>query len=374
MNISQNKKRGSRMKRFINCHVPVTACNLRCPYCYVTQNKWWSKELPKFQYSPEHIGKALTQKRLGGVCHFNMCGMGETLLPPEMPDIIKEILKNGHTVMVITNGTLTKRFQEICKFPRELLERLCFKFSLQYVELKRLHLMDKFFENVRMVKKAGCSFSVELTPHDEIIDEIPNIKELCMKELGAYCHVTVGRRDDQPGVPILTNLSREEYYNTWKTFKSEMFEFKMSTFNVKRCEFCYAGAWSLLLDLGTGEAKQCYETFTKQNIFKNLKKPIKFEAVGNNCCSAHCHNSHAFLTLGLIPELDTPPYEKMRNRKTVFGEEWLNETMKNNLSERLYDSNQEYSSFKKKYINFKNRCEIKAYSVYKFVKKKLRNK
>ena len=358
------------MKRFINCHVPVTTCNLKCPYCYVTQNGWWDAKLPKFKYDAEYIGRALTKERLGGVCHFNMCGTGETLLPPEMPSIIKEILKNGHTVMIITNGTITKRFEEICTFDKELLERLCFKFSLQYVELKRLNLFEKFFNNVHMVKNAGCSFSVELTPHDEIISEIPNIKKMCMEQLGAYCHVTVGRKDDAPGVPILTNLSREDYIKTWSTFDSKMFEYKMTTFNEKRCEFCYAGAWSLLLDLGTGEARQCYKTIRKQNIFKNIDKPIKWEPIGNNCMSDHCHNSHAFLTLGLIPELESPTYEQIRNRKTIDGEEWLNPFMKEHLSHKLNEENEEYSEKQKKKVNAKNRRIIKVYKLAKQLKLK----
>ena len=357
------------MKRFINCHVPVTTCNLRCPYCYVTQNKWWDSKLPKFDYSPEHIGKALTQKRLGGVCHFNMCGSGETLLPPEMVEIIREILKNGHTVMVITNGTVTKRFEEICKFPKELLERLCFKFSFQYVELKRLNLIDKFFENVRMVKNVGCSFSVELTPHDEIISEIPKIMEICQKNVGANCHITVARRDDVPGVPILTNLSKKEYYDTWKIFDSKMFEYKMSTFNIKRKEFCYAGDWSILLNLGTGDAAQCYKSYYHQNIFKDISKPIKFEAIGCNCRSPHCHNSHALLTLGLIPELKAPTYCEIRNRNTKDGD-WLNDFMKTHLSEKLYDSNKEYSKIRKIYINIKNKGKLMGYNLLKNIKKK----
>lgn len=359
------------MKRFINCHVPVTACNLRCPYCYVTQNKWWDRPTPKYKYSADTIKKALTVERLGGKCHFNLCGDGETLIPNEIIDIIRVILENGHSVMVITNGTMSKRFDEICKLPKELLKSLCFKFSFQYYELKRLNLMDKFFDNVRKVKNAGCSFSVEMTPHDEIIDEIPQIKNICMKELGALCHITVARDDIKKGVPILTNLSRNEYKKIWGTFDSKMFEYKMSTFNVKRKEFCYAGEWSLLLDLGTGIAEQCYCSYYRQNIFEDTTKPIKFIPVGNNCSCAHCHNSHAFLTLGLIPELKSPCYAEMRNRKTINGDEWLNETMKENLSEKLYDDNKEYSKAQKSMANLRIRLIYKPFTDAKKIAKKI---
>ena len=28
-----------KMKRFIECFLPSTACNMKCEYCYITQNK-----------------------------------------------------------------------------------------------------------------------------------------------------------------------------------------------------------------------------------------------------------------------------------------------------------------------------------------------
>ena len=53
-----------KIKRFIECIVPVTACNLRCHYCYVIQNDYRTNKIPKFEYSPEYIAKALSKKRL----------------------------------------------------------------------------------------------------------------------------------------------------------------------------------------------------------------------------------------------------------------------------------------------------------------------
>lgn len=37
-----------KIKRFIECIVPVTACNLRCHYCYVIQNDYRTNKIPKF--------------------------------------------------------------------------------------------------------------------------------------------------------------------------------------------------------------------------------------------------------------------------------------------------------------------------------------
>lgn len=358
-----------KMKKFIDIYIPVTTCNLRCEYCYITQNGLFANELPKFKYSPEYIAKALSKERLGGPCHLNMCGGGETLLPVELIEIIRKLLEEGHYIFIVTNGLLTERFNEIIKFPVDLLERLGFKFSFHYKELKKRNKMNVFFENIKKIKKAGCSFTVELTPHDEIIGDIDSIKEICMKEVGALCHVTVARLHDvKKNIPILTKHSKEEYKNIWGEFKSEFFDFKMSIFNTKRIEFCYAGAWSYNLDLGTGELKQCYASNFSQNIYKNIKVPLKELAIGR-CKLPHCYNGHVFLTTGLIPELDTPTYAEMRNRKPVDGIEWLSPKMKSFLSSKLIELNKEYDLNKKRKISIKNRLFFILYAPSRIINK-----
>ena len=118
-----NAKR-DKMKMFIECHVPIKACNFRCDYCYVTQNNWWASEKPDFSLCLEKIEEALNQDRLGGIAMLNLCATGETLLYPEMVQIIRKILAAGHFVMVVTNGTITKRFQELCNFSDDERERV----------------------------------------------------------------------------------------------------------------------------------------------------------------------------------------------------------------------------------------------------------
>ncbi len=119
-----------KIKRFIDCYVPVTTCNLRCHYCYITQQRKFDAKLPEFKYSAEHVAKALSKERLGGACCINFCGGGETLLPPEMIGIIRKLLEEGHYVMVVTNGTMSKRFDEIAhndnrQLYYQLLQKLC---------------------------------------------------------------------------------------------------------------------------------------------------------------------------------------------------------------------------------------------------------
>lgn len=335
------------MKRLILVHIPVTTCNLRCKYCYITQSKKWNDKLPVFKYNAEQIRKALSAKRLGGICLFNLCGGGETLLPPEMIDIIKVLLEEGHYIEVVTNGTITKRFDEIIAFPPDLLKRLIFKLSLHYEELLRKNKLDTFFDNAKRVKKAGCSITVELTTFDELIPEIEKIQEICQEKMGALCHLTIGRNVIDPQISILSKYPIDEYKKIWSTFSSPMFDFKLSTFNVKRKEFCYAGDWSLLIDLESGEARQCYRSSFSKNIFDDIDSPIQFRAIGKFCAEPHCYNSHALLTLGLIPSLDTPTYAEMRNRICSDGTEWFEDNVKEFYSCKLGDSNDEYSAMRK---------------------------
>lgn len=284
---------------------------------------------------------------------INMCGTGETLLPPEMPEIIKGLLENGHYVMVVTNGTLTKRFEEIEKFPKELLRRLFYKFSFHYLELKRIGKMEEYFENIRRADQAGISFTVELTPDDSYIPYIEEIKEICQERLGALCHVTVTRDEREAEYPLLTKLPREKFVETWKSFDSELFRFKESVFGVKRKEFCYAGLWSFNLNMANGDVMQCYKGKYLGNLY-NSEAPLQFCPVGNHCKEGHCLNAHAFMTFGVIPEIKTPVYAEMRNRVTEHGTEWLKPEMKEFMQCQLCEENKNYSAFEKLSANIKS--------------------
>lgn len=341
-----------QLKRFIDIWVPVTTCTLRCHYCYITHHRLFDKELPKFKYGVETFRKGLSQARLGGVCMINFCGGGETLLPPEMPQYIRAMLEEGHYVMVVTNATVNRAFDEIAAFPPELLERLFFKFSYHYLELKKRNLLDRFFHNIHKVVDAGASFTLEATPSDELIPYIDEMKNVALKEVGAVCHVTVARDEhNMSAIPILSKMSPDEYYQTWKVFDSEFFDYKFSVFSEKRTEFCYAGDWTLFFNLGTGVLSQCYCSLYNQNILDNPSKPIQFKAIGHHCLQPHCYNAHAFLTFGAIPEHIAPTHAVVRNRRCLDGTEWLKPKMKAFMGEKLVEGNIIYDDTKKKSVD-----------------------
>ena len=333
-----------KLKRFIDVIVPVNTCMFRCHYCYVTHHRLFDNALPEFKYSPETFRKALSKQRLGGICMFNLCGGGETLLPPEMPDYIRALLDEGHYVMVVTNAMVDRSFDIMEEWPKEILERLFFKFSYHFLELKKRNLFNRFFRNIKRMRDAGASFTLEATPSDELVPYINEMKAQSLEEVGAWCHVTVPRSErDMFEIPILSKMTPKDFYETWKVFDSPLFEYKFSVFSQKRKEFCYAGDWTLWLDMGAGWLSQCYCSLYGQKIFDNLDAPITFKPIGHFCRLPHCFNAHAFLTFGAIPEHESPTYAVMRNRICQDGTEWLQPKMKEFMGQKLRQSNKELS-------------------------------
>ncbi len=358
----------AKIKRFFECLIPVTACNLKCSYCYVIQRNNRKNKIANLKYTPEQIGAALTQERLGGVCYFSICGAGETTLQLQIEDIIYNILKNGHYVNITTNGTITKRLKDILNKSKDYLSNMNFSFSFHYLELLNKKLLDVFFENIRMVKEMGASFVVQFNMCDEYLPYLEKMSKICVERVGAKPQIAATRKEEKNlhKVEILTNYTEEEYLHFGDSFNSPLFDFTMKNFNVKRKEFCYAGDWSAILDLSTGIMRRCYASYLYQDIFKNPNEKINFLAIGNNCKSPFCMNSSHFMSLGVIPEIETPTYESLRNRKEA---NWYNENMKAFLSQKLKYNNKEYSKAKKIYANFVGIFDRFIRIVYRLLRK-----
>jgi hypothetical protein len=311
--------------------------------------------MPNFQYTPEQAAHALSYDRMGGACYVNVCGDGETTLPKEIPSYVREMLKQGHYVDLITNCVIEKRIDELLGFNGELLSRLMLKCSFHWLEMKRTNTLDAYVRNINKLKAKGVAYTIEITPYDALIPHINEIIAFCGKNCGSLPQITMAW-NDADNTTLLSKLSKEEFRRVWSVFDSPMTDFKLSTMDVKRKEFCYAGDWSIYVNLATGWAVQCYcSNVTLGNIFENPDASIPFTAVGNNCRTPHCRNSHMLLTLGTIPRLNDVCYEVIRNRQCVDGSEWLSTKVKYFLSSKLEESNEEYSAAKKFAVNLKNR-------------------
>ena len=361
-----------KIKRFINIVIPVKACNLKCHYCYVGQNNNFDGSISKLEYDIDYIIKALSKKRLGGPCFMNLCAEGETLLAPYIIELTEKLLKEGHYVAIVTNGMIKNKIQELCELSVNLRKKLFIKFSYHPLELKRLKLTSDFFSNIELTKNSGISYSVELTVNDEAIQSIEEIKKECNKHLECLPHL-VESRDNKYMYKRLTKLKEKEHLKIWKSFDSSLLNFQVSEWEKKRKEFCYAGDWSLTLYLANGDIAICSNGAPIiGNIFKNIAEPIKYFAIGNNCPCTHCFAAHVHLTTGNIPELETPTYYELRERK-----DWIGKDVKAFFSSKLVEANKEYSNNKKRFINALRELENNQYtskSLSKEIEKELLKK
>lgn len=346
-----------KIKRIILFNVPMSICNFRCSYCYLShRDECYQNQQAEFKYSPEHVAQALSPNRLGGLAYINFCAEGETLLTKDIDRYIYELVKQGHYIEIVTNATVTPVIEQILSWDRELLQRIEFKCSFHYLELVKKGWLDRFATNVNKIWNAGCSANVEITPSDELIPYIEEVKKFSIEKFGALPHLSIARNDKTEKVEYLTGLTLDKYDEIWSQFNSEFWAFKKTIFMQKRREFCYAGDWLLQVDLTTGVTKQCYRSRYTQNIFENIESPIIFRAIGK-CLESHCYNGHALLTFGCIPNLTKVRYGDIRNRVRSDGTEWLQKDVKKFFNTQLNESNQEYSEINK--IKIKSIANVK---------------
>lgn len=330
-----------KIKYFFECLIPITVCNMKCHYCYVAQRHNRTMEMPKLPYSPEYISNSLSIKRLGGVAYISICGAGETTMVKELPQLCYYLTQEGHYVNITTNGTYQRFFDQLFELCNDKqLSHINFSFSLHYLELKRLNAFDRFFNIVNSVKQHGCSFMVQFNLCDEYEPYLEDIKEKCLKNIGALPQIAATRDEKNLSndIKLYTFHTREEYERSVKDFNSPLFAFTMKNFNIKRSEYCYAGKWGGVLNLSTGILRPCYSSPIHQNIYKNLSKPIKWISVGKHCNSPFCMNSSHFISIGMIPEYECFSYGELRNRKTLNGGEWYNNAMRNILYQKIYNN------------------------------------
>ena len=157
---------------------------------------------------------------------------------------------------------------------------------------------------------------------------------------GAMPHISVARDTTSKELKILSKMSKEEYKSVWSVFDSEKFNYKILEFLYPHHEYCYAGNLSFSLEITTGNCRICDgapnpKSMDFYNLYENPDEKIPFVEIGVHCPTAHCYNCHALLTLGTIPELDTPSYVQMLDRVDREGKHWLTKKMRDFYSYKL---------------------------------------
>ncbi|MDR3177623.1 MAG: radical SAM protein [Campylobacteraceae bacterium] len=346
-----------KIVKYIELIVPIWPCNFRCHYCYVGHHctNEQRKQIDKFQYSPEEIADALSIKRIGGVAIVNFCANGETLILPKNLGYIKAILGVGHFVMIVSNMTRTNAINDLLKLPKEQIERLFFKCSFHWLELKRLNLLETFTNNVNNAWKAGASITVEITPSDELETEITEIKKYSMEHFGALPHITVPR-DEINDYKILTKHSYEKYKKIWGQFDSALFDFKISIWGKKVHDFCYAGNWAYSINMATGDIFRCSSCGKIGNLFSSCnKKRLPRNPTAAKCPFLHCYNGHFWETFGVVPNIKTLTFADIRDRTRTDETHWLYPRMMLAFQSKATDNNRRYTKIKEWWLNRKRK-------------------
>ena len=324
------------LMKYISLTVPYKFCNLECSYCYIRQER--SFENNEIQIpDPQKVRRALSTERVGGSALINFCAGGETIMVKELVPIFKELVDEGHYISIVTNGTITERFDEILSMGIDM-SHLFVKFSFHYAQLKRKGLLPLYFANIQKIWDAGASFTVEMVPDDSLIPYIEEIKACTVKNVGALPHLTIPRYNLDPSLKVITKLSLDEYRRVWETFDSEMFRFKFSTLNQNRFTKCMAGKWSMIANIENGNIYQCLRNSRIGNLYEDMDLPLNEKAVWDKCTLPYCYNCHAYMALGLMEECDAPTYLEVRDRVTSDGRHWISEKMRGIFTQKLYEN------------------------------------
>lgn len=352
----------SGIYRFINTTVPTNGCNLRCEYCYVRQHDEEEKlridaREAGYVYSIPHMIAALSVERMGGVCMFNLSADGETLLSPDLFEIVLGLLRNGHYVALISNCTVTGEIEKYARLTMEEKNRLFFKASFHYRELKKRGLLNSYSKNINTLKQNSISFSVELVSNDYVLEELEEIKEFSNQEFGALPHVLGGREETIRGryPKYATKLTDDEFRRVWGTFESPLFKFQDTDYLLPHNnDFCYAGVFTGTLDLQTGYFSACPGNRVITNFFSDIESPIQFLPVGNMCPFPFCFCGFFLQVLaGVCMETYDPGYKfcEFRDRICLDGSHWLTPSIREVFSHKCSEYHKTIDERQKNIIN-----------------------
>ena len=341
------------IKYTITVYVPGSICNFRCDYCYVSQVlDAEHDEKTIFYYSLDQMLAAFDPGRLGGIADIIVIGRGETLIPKEVIPFVHGLLDMGHYVEVVTNLSLTQKIEELLKTSKENLNRLLVKGSLHWTELKRLHIVDQYFENMKKVIAAGASGLPFFVVSKEYLPYLEEIRDTCLNELGALPQCSPCLKYDDHAdffrfgkIQTEPECTEEFVRKIDEMFHSKIFDLCVTFLSIDPQKiFCYAGKWSFVVDMDTGALGKCHNKGTAQN-FYDLNSPISLEPIACFCGISTCALQYDFVAQGLIPEiLNLPNYGELLESPKLIQKNFT-DAMRFKYSDmyEVLDRNEEFS-------------------------------
>lgn len=300
-----------KVRRALTVYVTGNNCNLQCPYCYVKNSH--PNETPepmRLNYPLDQMIRAFAPERLGGLAEINVIGSAETLLAKEVVPFVHGLLHYGHVVGVVSNATLPARIDELLSCPKEDLKNLLLKASFHYEELKRRNLLDVYFDNIKKVIASGASAFPFVVISPEYTRHLQEIGDLITSNLGIKAHCSPCNSvngefdlrfhsdfDPEPTEKLMREL--DKYFDT--RLYRECVRYK--DVDVQNT-FCYAGRWSLGIDMATGQTWKCHN-FRKdhENFYENVEKPYPWGMpIAMSCAIESCCLQYNFYSENLLPD------------------------------------------------------------------------
>jgi len=252
--------------------------------------------------------KCFAVERFGGPVFFAGASAGETLLTKDIVPLTEGMLSKGHVVSYTTNMTATSVLKQLCEFPAGLRSGLELDASLHYLELKKLNMLDKYFENLNMLKNAGISIAIFLVISDHYIPYLREISDLCQEKIGLLPIAGAMRDYDKKGGKVKKDYSQIDGI-VKETCDVRQWELQKRIYGHKRMEFCHAGEYSVNVNLANGAYRKCWNYGELGNIFNDPNEPVKFEPVGK--CPFYDCVCASYLCWGLIPQLEVPTHSRI---------------------------------------------------------------
>lgn len=300
-----------KVSRALTVYVSGNSCNLRCPYCYVKNSH--PNEIPKpmcLKYPLKQMVRAFDPRRIGGIAEVTVIGSAETLLAKEVIPFVHGLLHFGHVVTVVSNATLPSRVDELLDCPKEDLKNLILKASFHYEELKRRQLLDVYFQNIKNAISHGASAYPFVVISPEYSKHIKEIGELITENLGIKAHCSPcnsinnefdlqfhSEFDPKPTEKLMEEL--DHYFDT-RIYRECVRYKEVDVQNT----FCYAGRWSLGIDMATGHTFKCHN-FRKdnENFYENVDKPYSWGMpIGMSCAIESCCLQYNFFSENILPD------------------------------------------------------------------------